>query len=90
MISKTNILTGAMVALMMGSTVAATPASAWTRYHNNNTGAVVGAAIGGMALGAAIGAATSQNRYYDNGYYAPPPPPPGYGYAPAYGYDYGY
>jgi hypothetical protein len=43
-----------------------------------------------MALGAAIGAAASQNRYYDNGYYAPPPPPPVYGYAPAYGYDYGY
>ena len=89
MISKTNILTGAMVALMIGGTVAATPAAAWTRYHNTNTGAVVGAAIGGMALGAAIGAAASQNRYYDNGYYAPPPPP-GYGYAPAYGYDYGY
>jgi hypothetical protein len=89
MISKTNILTGAMVALLIGGTVAATPASAWTRYRSANTGAVVGAAIGGMALGAAIGAATSQNRYYDNGYYAPPPPPPayGYGYAP-YGYGY--
>jgi hypothetical protein len=60
MISKTNILTGAMVALMIGGTVAATPAAAWTRYHNNNTGAVVGAAIGGMALGAAIGAAVAR------------------------------
>jgi hypothetical protein len=89
MISKTNILTGAMVALLVGGTIAATPASAWTRYHNNNTGAVVGATIGGMALGAAIGAAASQPRYYNNGYYAPPPPPPayGYGYAP-YGYGY--
>jgi hypothetical protein len=87
MISKTNILTGAMVALLIGGMLAATPASAWTRYHNNNTGAVVGAAISGMALGTANSAPASQNRYYDNGYYAPPPPPPGYGYAPAYGYD---
>jgi outer membrane lipoprotein SlyB len=62
MISKTNILTGAMVALLIGGIVAATPASAWTRYHNN-TGAIVGAAIGGMALGAAIGAATRLRTY---------------------------
>ncbi len=58
MISKTNNLTGAMVALLIGGTVAATPASAWTRYQNNNTGAVVG----DMTLGAAMGAAASQNR----------------------------
>ena len=88
--NRTNMTTGAMVLALAVATFAVTPAAAWTRYHNNNTGAVVGAAIGGMALGAAIGAAANQNRYYDNGYYAPPPPPPGYGYAPAYGYDYGY
>jgi hypothetical protein len=90
MISKTNILTGMTVALMIGGTVAATPASAWTRYRNNDAGAVAGAAIAGMAVGAAIGAAANQNRYYGGyGYGYPPPPPPayGYGYAP-YGYGY--
>jgi hypothetical protein len=88
MTNKTNILTGAMIALMIGGTMAATPASAWTRYRNNNAGAVAGAAIAGMAVGAAIGAATSQNRYYeDYGYggYGNG----GYGYAP-YGYGNGY
>ena len=92
MLNKTNIITGAMVLALAGATFAATPAAAWTRYRNNNAGAVAGAAIAGMAVGAAIGAATSQNRYYGgygNGY---PPSAYGYGYEPAYGYgyDYGY
>ncbi len=89
--SMKKIITGAAVALMIGGTMAATPAAAWTRYHNNNAGAVAGAAIAGMAVGAAIGAATSQNRYYEgygyggyNGYGNG-----GYGYAP-YGYAGGY
>jgi hypothetical protein len=90
MISKTTILTGAMIALMIGGTVAATSASAWTRYRNHDAGAVAEAAIAGMAVGAAIGAAANQNRYNASyGYDYPPPPPPayGYGYAP-YGYGY--
>ena len=91
--NRTNMTTGAMVLALAVATFAVTPAAAWTRYHNNNAGAVAGAAIGGMALGAMIGAAASQPRYYGGyGYGYPPPPPPayGYGYAPAYGYGYGY
>lgn len=87
MISKTNLLTRALGALMIGGMMAASPAKAWTRYHNN-AGAVVGAAIDGMDLGATISAATSRSRYY-NDVSSDSPPPPGYGngYSP-YGYGY--
>ena len=68
MITKTNILTGAMVALMIGGNVAATPASA------GDGGAIAGAAIGGLVVGGMIGAAASLPYYgpgYGGGYYTP-------------------
>ncbi len=83
-----KIITGTAVALMIGGTMAATPAAAWSRYRSNNAGAIAGAAIGGMALGAVIGAAASQPRYY-GGYGYGGYGYGGYGYAP-YGYGYGY
>ena len=90
MTSLKKIITGAAVALMIGGSMAATPAAAWG-YRHDNGAAIAGAAIGGMALGAAIGAAASQPRYYGGyGYGYPPPPAYGYGYAPAYGYGYDY
>ena len=92
MTSMKKIITGAAMALMIGGTMAATPAAAWG-YRHDNGAAIAGAVVGGMALGAAIGAAASQPRYYD-GYGYGPRPVYGqlYGYAPApapaYGYDY--
>jgi hypothetical protein len=88
MTSLKKIITGAAVALMIGGTMAATPAAAWG-YRHDNGAAIAGAVVGGMALGAAIGAAASQPRYYDG--YGPRPvygQPYGYAPAPAYGYDY--
>ena len=82
----------AAVTIMVGASVAATPAAAWSRYYNNG-GAVAGAAIGGMALGALLGAAASQPRYYGGygyGYPPPPPPLPAYGYPPPPPPYYGY
>jgi hypothetical protein len=92
MTSLKKIITGSAVALMIGGTMAATPAAAWG-YRHDNGAAIAGAVIGGMALGAAIGAAASQPDYYDGyGYgYGPRPvygQPYGYAPAPAYGYDY--
>jgi hypothetical protein len=92
MTSLKKIITGAAVALMIGGTMAATPAAAWG-YRHDNGAAIAGAVVGGMALGAAIGAAASQPRYDDGyGYGYGPRPVYGqsYGYepAPAYGYDY--
>ena len=84
-----KIITGTAVAALMAGTLAATPAAAWSRYRNNNAGAIAGAAIGGMALGAAIGAAASQPRYYGGYGYGYAPYGYGYGYAP-YGYGYGW
>ena len=88
MTSLKKIITGTAVAALMAGTMAATPAAAWSRYRNNNAGAIAGAAIGGMALGAAIGAATQPRYYGGYGYgYAPY----GYGYTPyGYGYSYGW
>jgi hypothetical protein len=68
MTSMKKIITGAAMALMIGGTMAATPAAAWWDggygygYHSNGA-AIAGAAIGGMALGAMIGAAASQPHY---------------------------
>jgi hypothetical protein len=90
MISMKKIITGAAMALMIGGTMAATPAAAWG-YRHDNGAAIAGAAIGGMALGAAIGAATSQPRYDDGYGYGPRRvygQPYGYAPAPAHGYDY--
>ncbi len=75
-----KMITGAAVALMIGGTMAATPAAAWG-YRHDNGAAIASAAMGGLALGEAIGAAASQPRYYD-GY--------GYGPRPVYGQPYGY
>jgi len=93
MTSLKKIITGAAMALMIGGTMAATPAAAWG-YRHDNGAAIAGAAIGGMSLGAAIGAVASQPDYYDGygyGYgYGPRPvygQPYGYAPAPAYGYD---
>ncbi len=95
MTSLKKIITGTVVALMIGGTMAATPAAAWWDggygygYHSNGA-AIAGAAIGGMALGAAIGAAASQPDYYDGYGYGPRPvygQPYGDAPAPAYGYD---
>lgn len=92
MTSMKKIITGSAVAALMASTLAATPAAAWSRYRNNdNAAAVAGAAIGGMALGVAVGAMASQPRYYNGyGYNNGYPPPAAYDYGPGYGYDYGY
>ena len=73
-----KMITGASVALMIGGTMAATPASA------NSGGAIAGAAIGGLIVGGVIGSAVSRPYYGGYGY-----APYGYGYAP-YGYGYGY
>lgn len=69
-------LTGAVAALALGATVAAsaTPAAAdWRGYHHRgNGGAVAAGVIGGLALGAlAAGAATAAPRYYAPAYAAP-------------------
>jgi hypothetical protein len=88
--SLKKIITAAAVALMIGVTMAATPAAAWG-YRHDNGAAIAGAVVGGMALGAAIGAAASQPRYDDGYGYGPRPvygQPYGYAPAPAYGYDY--
>jgi len=86
MTNSRKIIAGSAVALMIGATMAATPAAAWGRYHNNNGAAVAGALVGGMALGAAVGAMASQ-PHYNNGYGQPY----GYGgYEEGYGYDEGY
>ena len=78
-----KMITGAAVALMIGGTMASTPASA------GSGGAIAGAAIGGLIVGGVIGSAMSQPDY-GYGYYPPPPPPRpyyGYGYRGGY-YDY--
>ena len=92
MTSLKRVIMGPAIAALMASTLAATPAAAWSRYRNNdNAAAIAGAAIGGMALGAAVGAMASQQRYYNGyGYNYGYPPPPAYGYGPGYGYGYGY
>jgi hypothetical protein len=87
--SMKKIITGAAVALLVGGTMAATPAAAWG-YRHDNGAAIAGAVVGGMALGAAIGAAASQPNYYDGYGYGPRPvygQPYGYAPAPAYGAD---
>jgi hypothetical protein len=89
-----KIITGAIAALALASTIAATPASAggYYRYHSGpDAGAIAGAAVAGMAVGAIVGAAASQPNYYGGGYgYPAYGYGPGYGYAPAYGYGYGW
>ncbi len=87
--SLKNIITGTAMALIIGGTMAATPAAAWG-YRHDNGAAIAGAVVGGMALGAAIGTAASQPHYYDGYGYGPRPvygQPYGYAPGPAYGYD---
>jgi len=79
MIRKT--LTGAITALALGATVAATatPAAAdWRGYHHRgNGGAIAAGVIGGLALGAL--AAGSARSYYAPAYGAPAYVGAGYG-----------
>ncbi len=80
-----KILTGALAALTLGSTVlgGATTASArdWDHHDHGNGGAALAAGIAGLAVGAALASG-------DHGYYAPAPayygPAPAAYYGPTY------
>jgi hypothetical protein len=77
-------LTGAVAALALGATVAAsaTPAAAdWRGHHGGrNGGAIAAGVIGGLALGAlAAGSAYGSPRYYTPSYATPVYAGPSYG-----------
>jgi hypothetical protein len=62
--SLKKIITGAAVAGILASTIAAaTPAAAWGYYRGPSAGAIAGAVVGGMALGAVAGAIANQPHY---------------------------
>jgi len=63
MTNTKKIITGTAVAALLAGTMAAAPATAWSRYIHNKAGAIAGAGIGGRALDAIISAA-NQPRYY--------------------------
>lgn len=71
--SKTTA-TGVAAALALASFVAASPASADGKWHNNNAAVAAGAV--GFAAGAMVGAAAAQPNYYyaPRGVYVAPRP----------------
>jgi len=88
-----QFLTGAMAALMVGTTAlaGATPSVArdygygyggWGHHDHDDVGLAVGAGLLALFVGAAIASSNHAPSQQTAQYDGPPPPPPGDGYEP--------